>query len=211
MEGQLYNAFLYKELEHLRFPYLWEFWNPSPAPPIDTKRCVYIILGIAERTCAHVFTIISPFPCFLFLLFPVKVSVQSQNLFYMQAKKSDTFWGLGGGLESTPSVSTPSCLGYWRSAGPCRRHSEKRKLIRFLVGINISLYYRSIWLLIKKKGEVAQLCPILCDPMGCYPPGSSLHGDSPGKNIGVGFHFLLHGIFPTQGSNPGLPHCRQTL
>ena len=27
----------------------------------------------------------------------------------------------------------------------------------------------------------------------------------------MGFHFLLQGIFPTQGSNPGLPHCRQTL
>ena len=35
--------------------------------------------------------------------------------------------------------------------------------------------------------------------------------DCPGKNTGVGCHFLLQGIFPTQGSNPGLPHCRQTL
>ena len=34
--------------------------------------------------------------------------------------------------------------------------------------------------------------------------------DSPGKNTGVGYHFLLQGIFPTQGSNPNLPHCRQT-
>ena len=33
----------------------------------------------------------------------------------------------------------------------------------------------------------------------------------PGKSTGVGCHFLLQGIFPTQGSNPGLPHCRQTL
>ena len=31
--------------------------------------------------------------------------------------------------------------------------------------------------------------------------------DSPGKNTGVGCHFLLQGIFPTQGSNPGLSHC----
>ena len=29
---------------------------------------------------------------------------------------------------------------------------------------------------------VAQLCPILCDPMNCSLPGSSVHGDSPGKN-----------------------------
>ena len=33
--------------------------------------------------------------------------------------------------------------------------------------------------------------------------------DFPGKNTGVGSHSLLQGIFPTQGSNPGLLHCRQ--
>ena len=32
-----------------------------------------------------------------------------------------------------------------------------------------------------------------------------------GKSTGVGCHFLLQGIFLTQGSNPSLPHCRQTL
>uniref|UniRef100_A0AC11E3T0 Uncharacterized protein n=1 Tax=Ovis aries TaxID=9940 RepID=A0AC11E3T0_SHEEP len=42
-------------------------------------------------------------------------------------------------------------------------------------------------------------------------PGSSVHGDSPGKNTGEGCHALLQGIFPTQGLNPGLPHCRQIL
>ena len=56
---------------------------------------------------------------------------------------------------------------------------------------------------------VAQLCLTLCDPMDCSPPGSSVHGDSPGKNTGVGCHALLQGIFPTQQSNPDLPHCRQ--
>ena len=35
--------------------------------------------------------------------------------------------------------------------------------------------------------------------------------DSPGKNTGVGCRFLLQGIFPTQGSNPDLPHYRQML
>ena len=33
----------------------------------------------------------------------------------------------------------------------------------------------------------------------------------PGQNTGVGSRSLLQGIFPTQGSNPGLPHCRQIL
>ena len=35
--------------------------------------------------------------------------------------------------------------------------------------------------------------------------------DFPGKNTGAGCHAFLQGIFPTQGSNPGLPHCRQIL
>ena len=47
--------------------------------------------------------------------------------------------------------------------------------------------------------------------MDCSLPGSSVHEDSPGKNTGVGCHFLLQEIFPTQGLNPGLLHCRQTL
>ena len=38
----------------------------------------------------------------------------------------------------------------------------------------------------------------------CSPPGSSVHWDSPGKNIGVGCHTLLQGIFLTQGFNPCL-------
>ena len=42
-------------------------------------------------------------------------------------------------------------------------------------------------------------------------PGSSVHGDSPDKNTGVGCHALLQGIFPTQEMNPGLLHCRQIL
>ena len=45
----------------------------------------------------------------------------------------------------------------------------------------------------------------------CSPPGSSVHGDSSGKNTGVGCYALLQGIFPTQGSNPGPLHCRWVL
>ena len=52
-------------------------------------------------------------------------------------------------------------------------------------------------------------CLTLCDPMNCSPPGSSVYGDSPGQNTGVGCHALLQGIFPIQRSNPGLPRCMQ--
>ena len=58
---------------------------------------------------------------------------------------------------------------------------------------------------------LAQSCPTLCNPMDCSPPGSSVHGDSPGKNTAVVCYALLQEIFPTQGSNLGLPHCRQIL
>ena len=46
-----------------------------------------------------------------------------------------------------------------------------------------------------------QWYPTLCNPVDCSPPGSSVHGDSPGKNTRVGCRALLPGIFPTQGLN----------
>ena len=57
--------------------------------------------------------------------------------------------------------------------------------------------------------SVTQLCLTLCNPINCNLPGSSVHKNSPGKNTGVCCHALLHGIFPAQGSNPGLPQCRR--
>ena len=51
----------------------------------------------------------------------------------------------------------------------------------------------------------AQLCPTLFDSMDCSPSDSS-PWDSPGKNTGLGCHFLLQGIFLMQGSNPCLLH-----
>ena len=55
------------------------------------------------------------------------------------------------------------------------------------------------------KVKVAQSCPTW-RPHGLYSPRNS-----PGQNTGVGSLSLLQGIFPTQGSNPGLPHCRWLL
>ena len=52
--------------------------------------------------------------------------------------------------------------------------------------------------------SVAKSCPTLCDSMDCSPPGSAIHGVSPGKNAGEGCHTLLQGSFPTQGSSPAL-------
>ena len=58
----------------------------------------------------------------------------------------------------------------------------------------------------EKEERGAQLCPTPCDPMDCGPLGSSVHGIFSGKNAGVGCHFLLQGIFPTQESmSPASP------
>ena len=59
--------------------------------------------------------------------------------------------------------------------------------------------------------SVTQSCPTLCNPRDYSPPGSSVHGDSPGMNTGVGCCSLLQGIIPTQESNQGLLHCRWIL
>ena len=58
------------------------------------------------------------------------------------------------------------------------------------------------WL--KAKVKVARSCPTFCNPMDCP-------WNSPGQNTRVGSLSLLRGIFPTQGLNPGFPHCRQIL
>ena len=54
------------------------------------------------------------------------------------------------------------------------------------------------------KMKITQSCLTLCNPV-------ERPWNSPGWNSGVGSLSLLQGIFPTQGSNPGLPHCRQIL
>ena len=63
-------------------------------------------------------------------------------------------------------------------------------------------------------------CTVLClDTQSCLtlgspwsvPQDSSVPGDSPGKNAGVCCHAFLQGMCPTQGSNPGLLHCRWIL
>ena len=52
---------------------------------------------------------------------------------------------------------------------------------------------------------VAKSCPTLCDPTDCGHQAALFMG-FPSKNTGVGCHFLLQGIFVTQGSNLGLLH-----
>ena len=56
------------------------------------------------------------------------------------------------------------------------------------------------------QSEVAQSCLTVCDPVDCGPPGFSIHGIPQARLLEWGAI-----SFPIQGSNPVLPHCRQTL
>ena len=58
--------------------------------------------------------------------------------------------------------------------------------------------------MLESEVKVPQLCPTLCNPMDCPQ-------NSPGQNTGVSSLSFLQGSFPTQGSNPGLPHYQWIL
>ena len=61
-------------------------------------------------------------------------------------------------------------------------------------------------LLIENESDSPSIVSGSLRPHGLYSPWNS-----PGQNTGVGSLSLLQGIFPTQGSNPGLPYCRWIL
>ena len=54
------------------------------------------------------------------------------------------------------------------------------------------------------RAKSLQSCLTLCDRMDCSPAGFSVHGILQARNTGVGCHFLLQGIFPTEGPIPCL-------
>ena len=77
-----------------------------------------------------------------------------------------------------------------------------------------SLYTnRNVILMYESESERKWSHSVVSDslqPCGLWPTRLFCPWDFPGKNTGVGCHFLLQGIFLTQGSNPGLLHCGQT-
>ena len=141
---------------------------------------------------------------------------------YIFCSLSTTRWtqppGCIAGLADSPGSSTVSHTELvltetqQTAAKPEEEAAEQEKDIpeetpTYGLGIN-SAWHKCR--LKKKKEEEIQItrsCSVLncavvsefCDPR--YLPGSSVHGDSPGKNTGVGCHALLQGIFPTQGLN----------
>ena len=119
------------------------------------------------------------------------------------------------GSTAGPPPLPPAPLPPTSSSLPSQRGAPARKAGAVLgrrSQLNSEVLMKAQGLALKpRKVLVTQSCLTLWDPMDCSPPGSSVHGDSPGKNTGVGCHILLQRIFPTQRMNPGLPHCRWIL
>ena len=82
-------------------------------------------------------------------------------------------------------------------AGQLQESSWQNVVTDWLLGVNLPC-----------ACSVTRSRPTLCDPMNCGPPGSSVHGIFfffLGKNIGLGCHFLLQGIFLDTGIEPASP------
>ena len=113
--------------------------------------------------------------------------------------------------------------------------SPKQKLVRQGLGMSLAWsssgwqhrtfkpqFFRLTFQEISEKPQFTKkiiLCAVLSHsvmfdslgPRELQPTWLLCPGDSPGKNTRVGCHALLQGIFPIQGSNPALLHCRQTF
>ena len=76
----------------------------------------------------------------------------------------------------------------------------------------IYLYFIYVFVHIYMHVFVCVICPVMSDSLkhhGRQPTRFLCPWNSPGRNTGLGCHFLLQGIFQTQESNQGLLHCRQ--
>ena len=94
-------------------------------------------------------------------------------------------------IDSSPSSPTDCFLylAYWITLSPSNQPPLK--------SVSLSVSH--------------SVMPDSLGPHGLQPTRLLCPWDFPGKDTGVGFHSLLQGIFPTQGANPGLLHCRQIL
>ena len=108
------------------------------------------------------------------------------------------------------SVSFEKQRGVWLTS----QMKEPTKLWFLALASSISIHYYMALVRLLKLTEVESESEVVSDslqPHGLWPTRVLHPWDSPGKSTGVCCHFFLQEIFPTQGSNPGLPHCRQTL
>ena len=119
-----------------------------------------------------------------------------------------SFWGHLSPWEDPIAKKSHADVHPWREV------KAELKTMPQVVTLGNTFAGRS-WKLVKRYAcLVSQSCPTLCSPLDCSPFRLLHSWDFSGKNAGVGYHFLLQGIFPTQGLNLHLLcllHSRQRL
>ena len=103
------------------------------------------------------------------------------------------------GAHPCPRAFAPHVLSSWRVLSSLNSPGQAPLLLRC---VPLCALYTDVCMRAQSLSHIL----LLCDPMDCSPPGSSVHGDSPGKNTGVGCLALLQGIFLAQGLNSLLLH-----
>jgi len=104
------------------------------------------------------------------------------------------------GIESASLMSPALASGFFTTIATWEAPLSPRKKKNLFT---MALFFQEI---LSCNNNISR--SVMSDPMDYSLLGSSVHGDSPGKNTGVGRLSLLQGMFPTQKSNRGLLHCR---
>ena len=107
-------------------------------------------------------------------------------------------------LEMNTIYKKQNSLMIFKNIILCQNLGVKSCLCQLLMRLSFLICKMGI-----SNWNVMKSCSTLCNPM--QPTKLLCPQDSPGKNTGVGCLFLLQQIFPTQGLNLDLPHCRQIL
>ena len=132
----------------------------------------------------------------------VTQSIQAKDFLYLERrpylKSRNIACFLSGSLSSDPN-----------SGSLAQENNQKYRKIfthRDVITVLLFIYNNN-----ESESKVAQSCPTLCNPVDYSLPGSSIHGILQAGILEWVAISLLQGIFPTQGSTQGLPHCRQTF
>ena len=111
--------------------------------------------------------------------------------------------------------SCVSSLCCWRLCGIAVADAHRMLTVQTLWVDNLSVNRvscacpQTTLSVLEEKVLVAQSQSTLCNPMDCSSPGFSVHGILQAGRVSC--YSLLQGIFPTQGLNMSLLHCRQIL
>ena len=115
-------------------------------------------------------------------------------------------------VDSSYTIYLPLMLVDWPSSwmlpcGTCSAQPCASRVTKEVLMAQMIKKKKKILPAMQVGVKVAQPYLTPCNPMDNGPPGSSVHGDFPGKNTGMGCHSLLQEIFPTQEIEPNPGNC----